>query len=97
MFKLALLFSKFRQELLLMWALLRDARTPLAAKLVAIAAALYVISPVDLITDFLPLLGWVDDGIVALLLFKLAQRLLPVDLLAALKSKLGEKGQGHTF
>jgi uncharacterized membrane protein YkvA (DUF1232 family) len=87
MFKLGLLFTKFRKELMLMWALLRDARTPVSAKLVAIAAALYVISPVDLITDFLPILGWVDDGIVALLLFKLAQRLLPADLLAALKAQ----------
>ena len=88
MFKLGLLFTQFRKELLLMWALLRDGRTPLSAKLVAIAAALYVLSPVDLITDFLPILGWVDDGIVAFLLFKLAQRLLPADLLAALKAKL---------
>ena len=87
MFKLGLLFTQFRKELLLMWALLRDARTPVSAKLVAIAAAIYVISPVDLITDFLPILGWVDDGIVAFLLFKLAQRLLPADLLAALKAQ----------
>jgi uncharacterized membrane protein YkvA (DUF1232 family) len=88
MFKFGLLFTKFRKELLLMWHLLRDVRTPMSAKLVAIAAALYVISPVDLITDFLPILGWVDDGIVALLLFKFAQRLLPADLLTALKAKL---------
>jgi uncharacterized membrane protein YkvA (DUF1232 family) len=88
MFKLGLLLTKFRKELLLVWALLRDARSPASAKLVAILAALYVISPVDLVPDVIPLLGWLDDGIVAMLLFKLAQRLLPADLLASLKAKL---------
>lgn len=88
MFKLGLLLTKFRKELLLVWALLRDARSPVSAKLVAIFAALYVISPIDLVPDVIPLLGWLDDGIVAMLLFKLAQRLLPADLLASLKAKL---------
>jgi uncharacterized membrane protein YkvA (DUF1232 family) len=88
MFRLGLLFTKFCKELLLMWALLRDARTPLSAKLVALAAALYIISPVDLVTDFLPILGWLDDGIVAFVLFRFAQKLLPPDLLVALKAKL---------
>jgi uncharacterized membrane protein YkvA (DUF1232 family) len=93
MFKLGLLFAKFRKELLLMWALLRDARTPASAKLVAVLAAVYVLSPIDLVTDFIPILGWIDDGIVALLLFKFAQRLLPPDLLASLKAKLDERAR----
>ncbi|NJS37214.1 MAG: DUF1232 domain-containing protein [Brachymonas sp.] len=96
MFKLGLLFTRFRKELLLMWHLLHDGRTPIVAKLVAIAAALYIVSPFDLITDFLPILGWLDDGIIALLLFKLAQRLLPDQLLAVLKAKLDAKSQAHS-
>lgn len=36
---------------------------------VAIAASLlYLLSPVDLVTDFLPIVGWIDDGLVATLL-----------------------------
>jgi uncharacterized membrane protein YkvA (DUF1232 family) len=92
MFKLGLLFTKFRKELLLVWALLRDGRTPLAAKAVALLAVLYVISPVDLVPDVLPILGWLDDGVMALLLFKLAQKMLPADLLAAFKAKLDTRG-----
>ncbi len=88
MFKWGLLVSKFRRELILMWHLLRDARTPVSAKFVALAAALYIISPIDLVSDFLPVLGWIDDGIVALILMKVAQRLLPPDLLASLKAKM---------
>lgn len=88
MFKWGLLLSKFRRELMLMWHLVRDARTPVGAKLVALAAALYIISPIDLVSDFLPVLGSLDDGVVALILMKVAQGLLPPDLLAAMKAKL---------
>ena len=87
MFKLGLLFTKFSQELRLVWAMLRDARTPNSAKLVAIIAILYVVSPVDLVPDVIPILGWLDDGIAAYWLFKFAQHLLPADLLAALKAR----------
>jgi uncharacterized membrane protein YkvA (DUF1232 family) len=91
MFKFSLLFAKFRKELLLVWSMLRDARTPAAAKLVAIAAVLYIVSPIDLVPDIVPILGWLDDGVVALLLFKLAQKFLPEDLLASLKAKVDGK------
>lgn len=97
MFKLGFMLIKLRKEILLMWSLLRDARAPLSAKWVAVFAALYVISPVDLVTDFLPIIGWLDDGIVAYLLFKLAQRLLPADLLTALKAKLDANNRAQTI
>jgi uncharacterized membrane protein YkvA (DUF1232 family) len=88
MFKLGLLWARCRKELILAWAILRDARTPASAKLATIAAILYVLSPIDLVPDVIPILGWLDDGIVAMLLLKLAQRLLPAELLAALKAKM---------
>ncbi len=94
MLKFGLLLARFRRELMLAWTLLRDPRTPAAAKLAILAAAVYVVSPIDLVTDFLPLLGWIDDGIVALLLFQLAQRLLPQELLVALKEKSNRAGPG---
>jgi uncharacterized membrane protein YkvA (DUF1232 family) len=92
MWKWGLLWAKFRKELMLAWAILRDVRTPASAKLATIAAMLYVISPLDFVPDIIPLLGWLDDGVVAMLLLKLAQRLLPEDLLAALKAKLDQRG-----
>jgi uncharacterized membrane protein YkvA (DUF1232 family) len=97
MFKLGLLLTQFRKELLLVWALLRDARSPTSAKLVALLALIYVISPVDLVTDFLPILGWLDDGIVAYWLFKLAKRLLPAELLAALQARVNGKTPPNEF
>ena len=88
MWKLGRLWAMFRKELLLAWAVLRDPRAPRAAKLATVLAVLYVISPIDLVSDFLPVLGWLDDGIVAYLLLQLAFKFLPPDLMGALRAKV---------
>ena len=51
----------------LLGRLLRDSRVPLRAKLLVLATAVYIVSPLDLVPDMIPLHGWIDD-IVALLL-----------------------------
>ena len=88
MWKLGRLWAMFRKELLLAWAVLRDPRAPRAAKLATVLAVLYVVSPIDLVSDFLPVLGWLDDGIVAYLLLQLAFKFLPPDLMSALRAKV---------
>jgi uncharacterized membrane protein YkvA (DUF1232 family) len=88
MWKLGRIIAMFRKELLLAWAVLRDPRTPNAAKLTTILAVLYVISPIDLVSDFIPILGWLDDGMIAYLLLQAAFRFLPPELMAALRSKV---------
>lgn len=45
----------------LLWSLARDDRVPRTAKLVAGAAAAYVVSPLDLVPDFIPTIGRIDD------------------------------------
>ena len=89
MWKLGRLFTMFRKELLLAWALLRDPRAPKAAKLVTELAALYVISPIDFIPDTIPILGWLDDGMIGYLLLQLAFKFLPDELLASLRERTG--------
>lgn len=91
MWKLTRLFTMFRKELMLAWAVLRDPRAPKAAKLVTILAALYVISPVDFVSDFIPVLGWLDDGVIAFLLLQLAFKFLPPDLLVSLRARASAK------
>ncbi|MBP7453960.1 MAG: DUF1232 domain-containing protein [Ottowia sp.] len=88
MWKLGRLWAMFRKELLMAWAVLRDPRAPRAAKLATLLAVLYVVSPIDLVSDFIPVLGWLDDGIVAYLLLQLAFKFLPPDLMSALRSKV---------
>lgn len=88
MWKLGRILTMFRKELLLAWAVLRDVRTPRAAKLAVVLAMLYVISPIDLVSDLIPILGWLDDGLVAYLLLQAAFKFLPPELYAALRGKV---------
>ena len=89
MWKLGLLLTKFRKELLLAWAVLRDPRSPKAAKLATLLAALYVISPIDFIPDAIPILGWLDDGLIGYFLLQMAFKFLPEDLLESLRERTG--------
>ncbi len=93
MWKLGRLFTMFRKEIMLAWAVLRDPRAPKSAKLVTILAALYVISPVDFVSDFIPVLGWLDDGLIAYFLLQLAFKFLPADLLASLQARVNARTQ----
>jgi len=65
-----------------LWVAARDPRTPLAAKLLAGAVAAYAFSPIDLIPDFIPVLGQLDDLIIVPLGIVLAVRLIPPELMA---------------
>jgi uncharacterized membrane protein YkvA (DUF1232 family) len=60
----------------------RDPRVPWYAKALAIAVAAYALSPIDLIPDFIPVLGYVDDLIIVPLGIALVVRMIPPDLLA---------------
>lgn len=60
----------------------RDPRVPFNAKLVAIAVAAYALSPIDLIPDFIPVLGYLDDLVILPAGILLAVKLIPPDLMA---------------
>ena len=60
---------------------LKDKDTPLVAKIFAGITVVYALSPVDLIPDFVPVLGYLDDVILLPLLITLTIRLIPADKL----------------
>jgi len=60
----------------------RDPRTPWHAKLVVAVVVAYALSPIDLIPDFIPVLGYLDDLILLPLGIFLALRLIPAAVLA---------------
>lgn len=91
MWKAATLWYSLRKELVLAWAMLRHPGTPRSAKLAILGAALYVLSPIDLVPDAIPLLGWIDDGVVVALMLALAGRLVPAELHAALKARVAQR------
>ncbi|WP_207539033.1 DUF1232 domain-containing protein [Sabulicella rubraurantiaca] len=60
-----------------LWTALRDPRTPLRAKAVAVLAAAYAIWPIDFLPDVVPFAGWLDDLVVVPLLLGLAAKMVP--------------------
>jgi uncharacterized membrane protein YkvA (DUF1232 family) len=60
----------------------KDPRTPWYAKALIIITVGYLLSPIDLIPDFIPVLGYVDDLIIIPLLISLSIKLLPAEVLS---------------
>ena len=75
---------RIRVYLLALWKLFRHPETPRAARWIAIAVIAYAVSPIDLIPDFIPVLGQLDDLILIPLGIALAVRLTPKPLWEAL-------------
>jgi uncharacterized membrane protein YkvA (DUF1232 family) len=69
--------DRMRVYLIALWKLFRHRETPRAARWVAIAVFAYAVSPIDLIPDFIPVLGQIDDLILVPLGIALAVRLTP--------------------
>jgi uncharacterized membrane protein YkvA (DUF1232 family) len=75
-----------KRDVVALWLAARDPRTPLAAKLVAGAVAAYALSPIDLIPDFIPVLGYLDDLLLVPVGIWLAVRLIPAELFAEFRA-----------
>ncbi len=60
----------------------RDPRVPWPAKALAVCIAAYALSPIDLIPDFIPVLGYLDDAILLPLGILLVVRMIPADVMA---------------
>ena len=73
--------QKFKRELDVYRRALRHPRTPKSARFFLGAAVTYALSPIDLIPDFIPILGHLDDLLIIPLLAWLGLRLIPADVL----------------
>ena len=56
---------------------MKDKRTPLLAKILAAIAVAYALSPIDLIPDFIPVIGYLDDVLLLPILIVAAVKLIP--------------------
>jgi len=70
-----------KRDVVALWIAARDSRTPIAAKIIAGAVATYALSPIDLIPDFIPVLGYLDDLPIVPLGLWVAVKLIPPPLL----------------
>lgn len=76
-----------KQQTLVVYFVARDPRTPWPVRLLALFVAAYAISPIDLIPDFIPVLGYLDDLIIVPLGLLLVLRLVPPEITAAAREK----------
>src|SRR5213595_1241579 len=70
-----------RRDVVAVWIAARDPRVPWYCKALAVAVAAYALSPIDLIPDFIPVLGYLDDLIIVPLGIALVVRLMPPEVI----------------
>ncbi|MBD2579877.1 YkvA family protein [Oscillatoria sp. FACHB-1406] len=73
--------KKLKQETYALYLAGRDRRVPWYARLLAVAIAAYLFSPLDLIPDFIPILGYLDDLILVPLGIWLVLKMIPPTVL----------------
>ena len=72
--------EKLKTDIPVLFLALKDSRTPATAKLFAAITVVYALSPIDLIPDFIPVLGYLDDAILLPLLVALTLKFIPGDV-----------------
>jgi len=81
--------QKIKHEMLFCKLVMKDKRTPRGAKFFLGLAGAYALSPIDIIPDFVPVIGYLDDLIILPVLLFLAVKLTPVEVIAACRAKAG--------
>ncbi len=79
--------GSLRRDIVALWLAARDPRVSWHAKLLAGAVAAYALSPIDLIPDFIPVLGYLDDLIIVPVGIALAIRLVPEPVMTDLRAR----------
>jgi uncharacterized membrane protein YkvA (DUF1232 family) len=80
-----------KRDVVALWLAARDPRVPWYAKALAGAVAAYALSPIDLIPDFVPVLGYLDDLVVVPLGIVLAVKLVPPELMAEFREEAAQR------
>lgn len=74
---------RLRRETYVYYRAARDPRTPWLARAIALATVAYALSPLDLIPDVIPVLGYLDDLLIVPIGLLLARRLIPPEVIEA--------------
>jgi uncharacterized membrane protein YkvA (DUF1232 family) len=75
-----------KRDVVALWIAARDPRVPWYAKLTAGCVAAYALSPIDLIPDFIPVIGYLDDLVLVPLGIMAAVRMVPAPLMAEFRA-----------
>ncbi|MGN0578231.1 MAG: YkvA family protein [Ruminiclostridium sp.] len=79
--------KKLKSDIPAVFIALKDKETPLAAKIFAAITVAYALSPIDLIPDFIPVLGYLDDVLLLPALVALTIKFIPKDKLEECRKK----------
>ena len=87
MTKLKAWAEQLEAEVVALYYAYRDPRTPWYARVVSALVFTYALSPIDLIPDFIPVLGYLDDALIVPLGIWIALKLLPAEVMADARVK----------
>lgn len=79
--KLSARAKKLKTDIPAIFIALRKKETPISAKILAGLTIVYALSPIDLIPDFIPVLGYLDDLLILPALAAVTIKLIPIDIL----------------
>lgn len=85
--KIKIWAKRIKRDAVMLWFARRHADTPVLAKVICVFTVAYALSPIDLIPDFIPVLGYLDDAILLPALIWLAVRLLPEPVIQECQSE----------
>ncbi|MEP6702723.1 MAG: DUF1232 domain-containing protein [Betaproteobacteria bacterium] len=83
-----------RAEVKALFYALKDSRAPFAARGLALLALVYIVWPLDLIPDVIPVLGWLDDLVIGPLLMWVAAKLIPANVMETAREAVRRKRAG---
>lgn len=86
---------RIKRDAVALWLAYKQPETPLLVKLVSVIVVAYALSPIDLIPDFIPVLGFVDDALLLPGLIWLAVRLMPPAVMARSRALADAWVAGH--
>ena len=88
--------KRIKHDALTVYFVARDPNTPILVRLLALAIAAYALSPIDLIPDFIPILGYLDDIILLPLGIILVIKLTPSSVIEVSRSKAAKAASKPT-
>jgi uncharacterized membrane protein YkvA (DUF1232 family) len=80
-------FDRLKRDTIALWFACRDRRTPWGARVLGFLIVAYALSPIDLIPDFIPIVGYLDEVILIPIGLWVLLRMIPVPVLADCRDK----------
>jgi uncharacterized membrane protein YkvA (DUF1232 family) len=86
-----------KRDVTALWLAARDPRTPWYAKVLAAIVAAYALSPIDLIPDFIPVIGYLDDLLIVPLGILAVAALVPRPLMAEFRAEAARRDRPTSY